>query len=412
MKIVLAQLDPTVGELKGNTEKILNSIEKAKLAHADIVLFSEMCLSGYPPEDLLMLPQFIHAVQEHLFTIIPATKGITAIVGLPRMNPHSKEKVLYNSAAVIQDGILLGYHDKILLPTYDVFDERRYFEPGPDTKLWFIGGKKVGITICEDIWQHSDTLRFTSYVRDPVDELGALKPDIVVNLSSSPYSIDKPLRRIDVGRKAVLTMGCPLVLCNQVGGNDSLIFDGYSYYLNEAGELLQLAKGFQEDYMFVDTEKKLSPVEYRNDSVGDLYKALVLGLRDYMHKSGFKKACIGLSGGIDSAVVACIAVEALGAENVMGISMPSRYSSEHSKSDAEELAKNLGMQYSTVPIEEPFTSFLELLTPHFENKPLDITEENLQARIRGNILMAMSNKFGCMQWDMRPYTEICVGDYQ
>ena len=394
MKIVIAQLNPTVGDLKGNTHKVIDIMEKAKQAHADLVLFSEMVLSGYPPEDLLMLPQFIQSSQDHLQKIIQVTQGITAIVGLPRMNPHTKEKILYNSAAIIQNGVLLGYHDKILLPTYDVFDERRYFEPGAAPRLWEIAGKKVGITICEDIWQHSDLVRFTYYERDPVTELAALKPDLVVNLSSSPYSIDKPGRRIQVGRKAAITMNCPLALCNQVGGNDSLIFDGFSYYLNEAGELLQLAKGYKEETLYVDTEKTYVPLDFHNDSVGDMYKALVLGLKDYMGKSGFKKACIGLSGGIDSAVVACLAVAALGSENVLGISMPSRFSSEHSKTDAEVLARNLDIKYSVIPIEDPFTAYLDLLIPHFENKPPDVTEENMQARVRGIILMAMSNKFG------------------
>lgn len=394
MRILVAQINPTVGDLAGNAEKIIAAIKRGKSEDADLVLFPEMALSGYPPDDLLLMPSFITDVEQALRTITPHTFGITAVVGLPRHNPGIKEKAIFNSAAVIRDGGIVKFHDKILLPTYDVFDERRFFEPGSQVTTFTHNGQKIGVTICEDIWQHSDTLRFTSYYRDPVQELAEHQPDLVLNLSSSPYSFEKPYRRLKICGKAAETLQCPLVLCNQVGGDDSLIFDGYSFYVDVTGELLAHAKGFEEDWMVVDTEQHTQPVPFHDDSIGDLYRALVLGLKDYMHKQGFRQACLGLSGGIDSAVTACLAVEALGAENVLGVSMPSRYSSEHSQTDAAALAKNLGIRYITIPIESAFTALNDLLQPHFEGRPPDVTEENLQSRIRGMILMSLSNKLG------------------
>lgn len=392
MRIYMAQVNPTIGDLKGNTKKILAAIDKGREQHADIVLFSELTICGYAPGDLLLHDDFVRATEECLSEIVKASKGICVIVGLVRINP-GKGKHLYNSAAVINDGRIQGYYNKCLLPTYNVFDERRYFEPGREVKTFDIKGKKVGLIICEDIWQHSGYVD-TRYAHDPVIDLIDQKPDLLLNLSASPYQFDKPDVRVDVCAKAAKTLKCPVLLCCQVGGNDDLIFDGYSVCVDEHGNLRQLGKGFEEDYFLVDLEAPICNIPFVYDQLGDLYRALVLGVRDYFAKQGFKKALLGLSGGIDSALVACIAVEALGPENVMGITMPSRYSSEGSILDAEKLAKNLGIEFKNISIETPFGDFLDLLEPEFEGKKWDTTEENIQARIRGMILMAFSNKFG------------------
>ncbi len=409
MKILAAQINPTIGDLKANSQKVIDSIEKGRKLNADVVLFPELCISGYPPEDFLLLQGFLEETEKALTSIIPYTKNITAVIGIPRKNPNQKEKSITNSAAVIQNGKLMGFEDKCLLPTYDVFDEKRYFEPGTKLKLWDIAGKKVGITICEDLWEHSNLLEFTSYHRDPVLELKKLKPDVVLNLSASPYSEGRVDSRIAVCTKASKTLNCPLIFCNQVGGNDSLVFDGYSIYAGSKGDLLKIAKGFSEDELFVDTDEKLPTLNFQDDATEDLYKALVLGLHDYFHKSGFEKACLGLSGGIDSALVACLAKDALGAKNILGVLMPSRYSSQGSITDAELLAKNLGIKYITIPIEEPFDSYLHLLNPFFKDKKPDATEENLQARIRGMILMALSNKDGYIVLSTGNKSEMAMG---
>lgn len=409
MKVLLAQINPTIGDITGNLEKILKAIAHGKKDHADLILFPELTLAGYPPEDFLLLPHFIDAFSRPLENIIEASKGVAVIVGLPRYAPENGEKKLCNSAAVIYDQKLLGYQDKTLLPTYDVFDERRYFEPAKERVLWDLCGKRVGITICEDIWQHADVLQFASYQRDPIEELAEKRPDLVVNLTASPYSSAKIANRINVCSAAAKTLKCPLLLCNQVGGNDSLIFDGYSLYIGSKGELLGYAKGFEEDYFLVDLDHKSRKKELKTDDAGDLYHALVLGLRDYFHKSGFYKACLGISGGIDSALVACIAAEALGKENVLGVVMPSRYTSASSLTDANKLIKNLGIHHKEISIENPFQGYLDLLKPHFKKMPADLTEENLQARIRGMILMALSNKFGYIVLSTGNKSELAMG---
>jgi NAD+ synthase (glutamine-hydrolysing) len=394
MRVFVAQLNPIVGDLEGNTQKIIQALDRARVKQADVVLFPELTLCGYPPEDLLLHQSFIDAQEACLKKIIHASAGLMVFVGLVRRNVSSGEKPIFNSAAVICDGKLLGYEDKRLLPTYDVFDERRYFEPGTTSQIWEYKGKKIGVLICEDIWQHAGYVSYTQYAKDPVLDFLASAPDLILNLSASPYQFQKPTVRVDVCTKCAKTLRCPVILCCQVGGNDQLIFDGYSIYVDEEGKLCQLAKGFEEDDMVVDLGVPPAPFSFTYDPVQDLYKALVLGVRDYFHKSGFKKGCLGLSGGIDSALVACIAVDALGKDNVLAITMPSRYSSEGSVDDSRVLAHNLGIQLLEIPIEQPFQSFLDLLEPQFQGKGPDATEENMQARIRGTILMAISNKLG------------------
>ncbi|MGE0198858.1 MAG: NAD+ synthase [Simkaniaceae bacterium] len=409
MKILVAQCNPIVGDIGGNTAKILESMDHARKKGADLVMFGELTLCGYPPEDLVFHRSFIDSMELHLERIVKASKGLTVIVGLIRRNLEGGEKCLFNSAAVIHDGHLLGFQDKWLLPTYDVFDERRYFEPGEKTRIWNIKGKKIGLIICEDIWQHAGYVDYTRYKRDPVLALKEYNPDILLNISASPYQFQKPDVRVNVCSKAARTLKCPVVMCCQVGANGQIVFDGYSVYVNEKGDLCQLAKGFAEDEMLVDLEAEVCPIPFEYNAQTNLLQALQLGVKDYFAKFGFKKALIGLSGGIDSALVAYIAAKALGPENVMGVSMPSLYTLNQSKKDAQELAIRLGIEFKEIPIKEPFDAFLHLLEPHFEGKEVDITEENLQARIRGIILMALSNKHGYIVLSTGNKSEVALG---
>jgi NAD+ synthase (glutamine-hydrolysing) len=411
MRVLVAQKNFTVGDMEGNAKKILASIRAAKTKHADIVLFSELALCGYPPEDLLLHPSFLDAQEKYLERIIAASQGLLVVVGTIRRNQNQGEKPILNSAAVICDGTLLGFEDKQLLPTYDVFDERRYFEPGGASKMWEYKGKKIAILICEDMWQHAgyEYIAYTKYAQDPVEALKGQQIDVLLNLSSSPFQFQKPHMRIKVCSESCRTLHCPVILCCQVGGNDQLVFDGYSLYMDAKCTLRQVAKGFEEDEMLVDLEAKSPPCSFEPDDIEDLYRALVLGVRDYMHKLGFKKGCLGLSGGIDSALVACIAVDALGKDNVLALSLPSRYSSKSSITDAEELAHNLGIALKQVSIDGMYQSILDSLQPLFEGKPEDVTEENVQARLRGITLMAVSNKLGYLLLSTGNKSEMAMG---
>jgi len=409
MKVLVVQLNLTIGSLSENTKKIIEAIARARKKGVDVVLFPELAICGYPPEDFLFHKNFLESMEDCLQEIVKASTGLMVVVGCVRKNLGKGEKPLFNSAAIIQDGKLIGYQDKWLLPTYDVFDERRYFEPGSMMDVWKYKDKKIGIIICEDIWQHAGYVGYTNYHRDPVEEIKKFEPDLLLNLSASPYQYQKPDTRVKVCSAAAKTLNCPVVLCCQVGGNDELVFDGYSVYVDKEGNLSQLGQGFKEDEMIVDLEHGPVSCPLSYDPLADLYSALVLGVRDYFYKSGFTKGCLGLSGGIDSALVACIAVDALGKENVLGIAMPSRYSSESSLTDARSLAKNLGISYDEVSIEKPFQAFLDLLQPHFLGKEPDITEENEQARIRGTILMAFSNKLGYVVLSTGNKSEMAMG---
>ncbi len=410
MRILLAQLNATVGDIEGNVKKIINTILRAKSDGINLIAFPELAVVGYPPEDFLLLPHFIHDAEMALQKIIDSTQGIAVVVGTVRRHGERKEKPLYNSAAVIENGQLIGFQDKTLLPTYDVFDERRFFEPSTEMLPWQLCGQTIGITICEDIWQHSDLLQEVSYHRDPIKELAAFHPDIVINLSASPFNVGKLEQRLKIAQHAAIALKCPFLLCNQVGGNDSLIFDGHSLYLNSQGDLIKTGKGFEEDFISIDlSQTETRDKERPDNSISDIYQALVLGIRDYFQKSGFSKGCIGLSGGIDSALVACLAVEALGKEHVLGVLMPSRYSSEGSITDALQLATALGIETKQISIEEPFISFLDIPNPSFKQHPPDVTEENMQARIRGIILMALSNKFGYIVLSTGNKSELAMG---
>ncbi|MBM3202218.1 MAG: NAD+ synthase [Chlamydiae bacterium] len=409
MKVLLAQLNPTIGDLEGNTKKVLHSMEIAREKGVDLIVFPEMTLCGYTPEDLLFSQRFIDDMEECLDQIVRASKGVALLVGMIRRNPMREEKLLYNSAAVISDGMLLGFYDKILLPHYDVFNERRYFSEGRSVQVWNIKGVRVAVVICEDMWQNASHVSNTTYVRDPVKELVSYRPDILCNLTASPFQAQKGEVRVEVCRAAAKTLNCPVVYSCQVGANGMLIFDGYSMVVDKDGTLLALAKGFEEDFMTVDIPSKGVPAKFEPDVKKDVYRALCLGVSDYFAKANQKKAVIGLSGGIDSALVASIAKDALGKENVLGIYMPSRFSSKEGYEDAKKLAENLGIEFKTISIEPMFELYLETLKEHFPDEDFDITEENLQARIRGVMLMAFANKMKMLLLNTGDKSEFALG---
>ncbi|MFA6119665.1 MAG: NAD+ synthase [Parachlamydiales bacterium] len=408
MIIYVAQLNPKVGDLSNNTDKIIKSIHEARSKKAKIVIFPEGAICGYPPEDLLLHHDFVEQIGFQLERIIKESKDLFIVVGTIRKNNDKKGKPLFNSAAVIHNQKLLGFKDKTLLPTYDVFDERRYFEPGEKQKVFEFEGKKIGVLICEDAWAHAN-YQYSTYDNDPVVELEKLKPDFVINISASPYHFRKNDLRIDLFSKVAKTFKKPVIMCNQVGANDQLVFDGYSFYLSPNGELLSLAKGFEEDQMIIDTNCNYNVFKYEIDPMQELYEALILGVRDYFKKQNLKKALVGLSGGIDSALVLAIAADALGKDNVMAISMPSRFSSLSSMEDAHLLCSNLNVKLLDIPIDHLYQEYLNLLCPVFEKRPFDSTEENLQARIRGMILMGISNKLGYIVLSTGNKSELAMG---
>jgi len=406
MRIQATQINAIIGDLEGNFQKVAAKLESARKAHVDIVLFPELTLIGYPPEDLLLDAEFIEAVEKKLQALIPLTKGLFVAVGLVRK--ARGEKPLHNSAAILIDGNLVGFQDKALLPTYDVFDERRFFEPGRGSAIFAYKGQRIGVTICEDAWQHAGAIRYADYPRDPIEQLASEKIDLLLNLSASPYHFSKLSDRISVFSKCAKTLACPVVMCNQVGAHDQLVFDGYSFCVNKRGELSALAKGFVEEDLVVDVALTAS-LSHSQDGIEDLFSALVLGVRDYFQKQGFSKAILGLSGGIDSAVTACIAKTALGAANVKALNMPSRYSSKGGQVDAALLAHHLGISMDVISIEPLFQPFLDTLSPFFVGKAEDITEENLQSRVRGMLLMAFSNKLGSLVLTTGDKSEMAMG---
>ncbi len=409
MRVWTAQINPTIGDIEGNARKILNALERARDADADIVLFPELALSGYPPEDLLLDESFINALYDKLMEIAPATKGLLALIGLPRWNETGIEKPLYNSAAILRDGQLIGFHNKQLLPTYDVFDEMRYFQPGTSITIIEHMGKKIAVTICEDLWQHSGAVGYTHYRRDPVMEMQEKEIDLVLNLSASPYYYGREKLRLKAFAESAKALQAPLILCNQVGANDQLVFEGHSFHLNSQGELIHLAKGFEEDDLFIDLDVHAGPKELPADGIADLYQALVLGVRDYFAKQGFSHAVLGLSGGIDSALVACIAKDALGSKHVFALNLPSRFSSSDSIADAEILADRLGIELKKISIEPIFEETLKNLQPLLGKRPWGVTEENIQARIRGQILMAYTNQRGHLLLNTGDKSEMAMG---
>lgn len=408
MKVLAAQINPTVGDIGGNTAKILHWMDRARVQKADIVVFPELAMSGYPPLDLLFFADFLDEIEKNLKKIIEKSHGLFVALGLPRRTGKKDGKTLYNSVAVICDGKLLGYKDKTLLPDYDVFNELRYFEPLDEQKVWEYKNKKIGVLICEDCWQQSAHLTGVSYATDPAISLKKLKPDLCLVPAASPYYFKKNDLRKVVYKNVASCVGCPLILCSQVGANDQLVFDGYSMFFGANGELIQLGRGFVEDEFCIDLDN-VRTLETKEDHLEDLYHALVMGVRDYFSKLGFSKACLGLSGGVDSALTACIAADALGPHNIKALSMPSRFSSLASIEDSLALSENLRIELLDIPIDSIFQNFLDLLSPVFYGKPFDTAEENLQARIRGMVLMGISNKLGHVVLSTGNKSEMAMG---
>jgi NAD+ synthase (glutamine-hydrolysing) len=392
MKIALAQINPVVGDLEGNFQKITGYIKKACRAGADLVVFPELCTTGYPPKDLLLKPSFIRENLSALESIVKETQGIVAVVGFVE-----EDKSLYNSAAIIKDGNLLGIQRKTHLPNYDVFDEKRYFKAATGYELFEVAGKRFGVTICEDIWVNG-------YLCSGLVDKGA---EFIVNISASPFHAGKLGERNKLLSLRARSTRVPILYCNLVGGQDDLVFDGGSCIFNGRGELVARARRFEEALLVSGLAKgEVAPME---GPIEELFKALVLGIRDYVVKNGFTKVVVGLSGGIDSAVTTVLACKALGKENVLGVFMPSSVTSRESFEDARKLAFNLGVGFSIIPITEPLKAYLKALSKEFEGTKKDATEENLQARIRGNILMALSNKFGYLVLSTGNKSELAVG---
>jgi NAD+ synthase (glutamine-hydrolysing) len=409
MKIALAQFNPTVGDFAGNSAKILELAQLAAGRGADLAVFSEMCLCGYLPLDLIERPQFI-ARNESELNCLAKKLPISAIVGYAAHVNGATGKAAANAAALVENGRITFVQHKMLLPTYDVFDESRYFQPARSQDAFSFHGKQLGITICEDVWNDKNFWSKQLYERDPVAELIGKGAALLINISASPYTIDKRALRVDMLRSLAKTHGRPVIYVNQVGGNDSLVFDGGSLAILPDGRIAAQARSFDEDLVLFDTATSAGEVHPQPTSELDVaLQALVCGTRDYVRKSGFQKVVVGLSGGIDSSVVAAIAVAALGPENVLGVSMPGPYSSEGSRTDAGLLAKNLGIEFLTLPISEVFDSYRSALSEPFRGRPENVAEENLQARIRGNFLMALSNKFGSMVLSTGNKSEMAVG---
>ena len=395
MRLALAQIDPTVGDLEGNRKLILGRIEEARAAGSDLVVIPELAVTGYPPEDLLLRPGFVHAARDSLERIAAETHDIVALVGVPLLDGH-----LYNACAICRDGEIAGWYRKWHLPNYGVFDEKRYFAPGDELAFVEVAGTKVGITICEDMWVPGP----------PTTELAAAGAELVVNLSASPFHVGRAQEREAIFSARARESGVPVALCNSVGGQDELIFDGHSLFIGSDGTVLVRAPGFEEALLVVDLERPeaagLAPL---GEVLEQMRCALVLGLRDYVSKNGFDAVIVSVSGGIDSAVTAALAVEALGPDRVHCVSMPSRYSSQETRADARRLAENLGCDFRELPIEPVVEAYTGVLAQSFAGREADVAEENLQARIRGTLAMALSNKFGWLLVASGNKSELSVG---
>jgi len=395
MNIALAQINYHIGNFTSNEQKVIAAIEQAKIAGADLVVFAELAISGYPPRDFLEFDDFIDKCLASINNIAKAGKGIGVIIGGPSRNPGKKGKGLFNTAFFIENGKVAARHFKSLLPNYDIFDEYRYFEPGYEFQTIEFMGKKIALTICEDLWNIGNDLL---YRHNPMDDLYNQNPDMIINIAASPFHYMQAENRKEGLLNNVNKYKLPLFYVNHVGAQTELIFDGGSLVLNSQGIIVDELAYFQEDlkvYNLEDIERRDESVKERKATkISLIHKALVLGIKNYFRKLGFRKAILGLSGGIDSAVTLVLAAEALGTEHVKAVLLPSQFSSQHSIKDAEDLAKNLGVDYETIPISESYKNLEETLHPQFKNLPFNIAEENIQARIRGLILMALSNKFG------------------
>ncbi|MFY9150696.1 MAG: NAD+ synthase [Prolixibacteraceae bacterium] len=413
MKIALAQLNYHIGNFAQNTSRIIEFIDKSKAEGAELVVFSELSVTGYYPHDLLERKEFVMQSYQAVQQIAEHCVGVAAIVGAPSINPEPKGKKLFNSAFFMYDGKIQHVVNKSLLPTYDIFDEYRHFEPNREFKVFEYNGKRIAITICEDLWDEQETNnefgREKLYQLSPLHELSLLNPDLVVNLSASPFSFNQENWRKNILVKNAINYQLPIIYVNQVGAQTELVFDGGSFFLDKTGKIQEELKYFTEDFRIIDTEVSVENLQPKTETIEKIYHALILGIRDYFGKMGFKKATLGLSGGIDSALVLVLAVHALGKENVRVLLMPSRYSSDHSINDAEQLAVNLGIQHEIIPIQPMVDSFEQSLADTFHNLHSDITEENIQARTRGILLMAISNKFGNILLNTTNKSECAVG---
>lgn len=407
MKIGFAQINPTVGDLNGNFEKIAGAYERLAAAGAELILTPELAITGYPPQDLVFKSQFVPQNLEVLERLQTRLRGAALLVGFVERN-QGRGKPFHNAAALLQPGAPISKTYKSLLPTYDVFDEDRYFEPARNVAPLMLGEKKIGVTICEDIWTEHYLPR-PFYDIEPVRALVEQGAEIILNLSASPFSLNKPAIRREMVSALARAHNRPICYCNAVGGNDQLVFDGNSIAVNSGGQLIAQLPGFRTAEEVIDTDTA-GPIDLKeSERSAELSPALSLGVRDYLDKCGFKSAVLGLSGGIDSAVVAAIAVDALGAENVVGVSMPSPYSSQGSIDDALALAKNLGIKCLQIPIANAFAAFKAQFAEIFAGLPEDTTEENMQARLRGMILMSLSNKFGHIVLSTGNKSELAVG---
>lgn len=410
MKIALAQLDYMIGDFEGNFNKISQYIHTAKNKGADIICFGELATCGYPPRDFLEFKDFIAQSNDALAKITTLADGIAIVIGAPTVNPKIEGKDLFNSVYFLADQRILHRADKALLPTYDIFDEYRYFEPGKEFKVVSFKGKKIALTVCEDIWNVGN--ENPMYTVCPLDEMQGQRPDLIINVSASPFNYNQSVERLKVIRANVERYHIPMFYVNHVGAQTDVIFDGGSVVISGTGVVYREMNYFEEALEIFDLDEVRSASTDQiqsQEKIHLIYDALVLGIRDYFSKLNFKNAVLGLSGGIDSAVTTALAVAALGKEHVRVLLMPSQYSSAHSISDAIDLANTLGIRYDVVPIKSVYDTYESLLQPFFEGKAPNITEENIQARIRGMLLMAISNKFGNILLNTSNKSEMAVG---
>ena len=410
MKIALAQLNYHIGNFDENVSKIIDHIKKAKADQVDIVCFGELAVCGYPPRDFLEFSDFIRKCDAAIEKIRQASQGIAVVVGAPTINPIPEGKDLYNSAYFIADQDILYVQHKALLPTYDIFDEYRYFEPASEFQVVDYKGKKIALTVCEDIWNIGNENPL--YVTCPLDHLIEQKPDFVINVSASPFDYNHAEDRIEILKENALRYNVPLFYVNHVGAQTEVIFDGGSIVMSASGNVYEEMAYFEEAYAIYDLDSVIAEdqsLEQPKDKIKEIHDGLVLGVKDYFGKLGFSKAIIGLSGGIDSAITTVLAAEALGADNVRVILMPSQFSSQHSVDDSVKLSETLGIHYDIINIEEIYKTYMHKLEPIFGNLPFNVTEENLQARARGMLLMAVSNKFGNIVLNTSNKSEAAVG---
>ena len=409
MKIAIAQLNYHIGHFEKNFDKIKSAVANAVRLEADLVLFGELAVCGYPPRDFLEFEDFINKCDQLIEKIKPLTSNIAVVIGAPSRNPLAEGKDLFNSAYFIADGKIIGLAHKALLPTYDIFDEYRYFEPSKEFHVVVFKGKKIALTICEDIWNIGNENPL--YTVCPMDSLIQEKPDFILNLSASPFSYKQAEERKEIVKANSLRYGIPLFYANHVGAQTEIIFDGGSLAANSKGEIIAELPYFKECIEMIDSDEidNLIGIEQKISKIERIHLALVSGIKQYFSKLGFTKATLGLSGGIDSAIVLALAVEALGKENVLSVLLPSHYSSDHSVKDSLEMCDNLKSPYKIIPIEDMYHNIERNLKPHLEGKANDVTEENIQARLRGLSLMAISNKLGYILLNTTNKSEAAVG---